>query len=460
MQQTTALNRTSLLVLLQIILGSLLIYLAGFKQFSFCILLINILFIPFYKYRNYFLSALPPLSITFTFNLFNEGLTRTAPLYIAVILSYLISLFIYHQLLQRKVKRPVLITICAIFTLSIALRLSDNIIIKSIFYDLLIIAAYNSLQFIREVDTFKQKLAWRDAIFSFCAFWNGPVFLNLTVAELKSKENSNLSDFLQTHLKAIKSLVIIIPIFAFKNYLTLSLYNNGFYIPGSANISSLFVHQTLIGTIDKMFDVGFPIFGQWVFVFSIFAGGMVLIFNLIFVYTLSITIAQMLGFDVPNPYTHFTNFQTIRGLFSKLYHYYNKNLIDIFYPRFRSYTRKTSIKVGKISLLFVSLLVGGFYWHLLNDIVWHTYELGILELLRKNFLSIPFFVLVALSAIAEGKNQNKDKDLQSRWAIYLKRILLLFYFSVIFFCNRYTKFDGHNWATLVDVLKKAFFLDF
>lgn len=165
---------------------------------------------------------------------------------------------------------------------------------------------------------------------------------------------------------------------------------------------------------------------------------------------MGVAIARMMGFHLPKavdrPYRSvgFTDF------FGRILYYYNQVLLKGIFPFFRHSVPHAVPQRYRLSLvIFLTVWLGGFFFHFLRDLPRVMGARSVLEFLLSYLSVMPYYFLLGIvAAVASARRHRGDSPGALERAA--RSFVYLLLYAVIFSFNLLLRHDGKSWQQFLD----------
>lgn len=184
---------------------------------------------------------------------------------------------------------------------------------------------------------------------------------------------------------------------------------------------------------------------------SIITMGLLVISNAVIFCGIAISFYMSVGFDLPPFIKVFWNSKYFHRMLSQLMPYYNRALIDIFYPRISNLLTRLKLRRFTILNIYLTIAVGGVSLSVWKNLMRSNSPDITSELFSALDGSSYFFIVAVLSTFSLFRERKDRKSIQTdtKW-VFMYFVVYLFLFTVLLNARMLTHMLHFNY---VDVLK-------
>jgi hypothetical protein len=181
-----------------------------------------------------------------------------------------------------------------------------------------------------------------------------------------------------------------------------------------------------------------------------------LIFYMSISFGVSVSVAQMMGFNLPRPVNHpylAVNFNNFLG---RILPYYNDLLLKIFFSYFRRLRRPFESLSARLSFaIFCTVWMGGFTYHYLRDLLLSVGHESIFAY-SLNYLNIlPYYFLLGIVS-ASATYFHRHKTSRNIVMTVFRSFGYLILYSLIFSINLFVRHDHRSWSQIWHIWARFF----
>lgn len=329
-------------------------------------------------------------------------------------------------------------------------RTTQDELLKNIYFSGLIIWAISFLSIVKQCDQWREPLRRADFDKILAPIWNFPLFISYSVRELEKVKIKSDVDYLAVQKNAILCLLVLLPMFFFRNYVVLSL-ESGHWV--KINLGTLLYTGVPGDLVEKMTLFSESSLGRLTPLLTIFTLGVLTLLRVLIKFSTSVVIANCLGFSIYYSVFEILKFRSFFDLMQKLYSIYARTIISLFYFRISKLNKKYSRFLKPNFIKILAIVIGGVGFHFILDILHEIDSNDASKILLYRLNYAPYLVILGFTLL-NLKQKEVPKHVNSI-LLFAKRISAVFLFGLIQLGNYYLLEGHHTWMDVFLYLKGA-----
>lgn len=282
--------------------------------------------------------------------------------------------------------------------------------------------------------------------------WSFFGFLPLASKYLDQNKEREINGIIVWQGKGLQLTVICAVLLAIQNIFYSWVLANGGQIDPSAMITggaNIELWHWVNGYFRRYYD---PKVSLWL---ATYTGAIMSVIKIIFLYGFCVSVARMFGYRFqlfPYPILAMASFSRFYG---NLLHYYNKVLIQAFYPVLYKKFRRLGAELNHKLSFFLTIFLGGIAAHFIFNLrrmdLFPTLQILVLKTLQFGNYSL------ILATIALFVRQSPSIQSQSKWILLLRFFVTFTLYSIIVSANVLFFRKDQTWSEFMEYLRLMFF---